>query len=349
MKTATPRISVLMPVYNAEAFVAQAIDSILQQTFRDFEFLILDDGSTDGSAEIIRQFAQRDSRIKVFSGPNRGLLAVLKQGTDLARGDFIARMDADDISDVDRFERQLNFLNANTECVAVGTRVLRVDLDGDPLSLAPVSCDHDCIDNELLHNRSGKICHPTVMMRTQAVRDVGGYQQEYHLEDVDLFLRLAEVGKLANLDEPLLRYRLHGSSICHTRKRDQINQIYAEIVERARHRRGESPCSTTAGIPKSEIGQSEAPSVLKQSLENACCWSSLAIEGGYRRTAWKHAIRAIRIQSTAGKSWWALSCCLLGRSMTDQVFSLLSKTKRYAFGRRSKKQKLPESQQGPCI
>lgn len=329
-----PQVSVLLPVYNAEAFLEEAIASILNQTVRDFELLVFDDGSTDASGKLLADLAANDNRIRVFTGPNRGLLAVLQLGLDQARSHFLARMDADDIAAPDRLEKQLKFLHENLECVAVGSRVMRIDPDGDPLGLAPVSLDHDSIDNELLNNLPGKICHPTVMMRTQSVRDVGGYQQEYHLEDVDLFLRLAEVGKLANLDEPLLRYRLHGSSICHTRQQERIDEIYQTVFRKARERRGESlmvsqPASKAADRNVDGQGDSQA---FKEALENACHWSSAALDGGFRRTAWKHAFRAIKVHPTATKSWWAISCCLIGRGMTDGLVATMGKAKRMILG-----------------
>ena len=116
-----------MPVYNAAHYVAGAVESILGQTFREFEFVIVDDGSIDGSTQILKRFAERDSRIRLIRRENRGLVASLNEGIEAARGEFIARMDADDIALPERLARQLESLRCNHDVVAVGTQVQRID------------------------------------------------------------------------------------------------------------------------------------------------------------------------------------------------------------------------------
>ena len=117
-----PTISVLMPVYNTARFLKEAMESVLAQTFGDFEFIILDDGSTDGSVNVIRQFAERDDRIRFFPLEHRGYVNLLRHGLNQCRGEFIARMDSDDVCMPERFEKQINFMRANPDVVACGSR-----------------------------------------------------------------------------------------------------------------------------------------------------------------------------------------------------------------------------------
>src|SRR5213082_3006291 len=126
----SPVVSVLMPVYNAQRYLPAAVESILGQTFRDFEFIIIDDGSTDRSGEILRKFAAEDPRIKLISRPNTGYVVALNEALSCASGEFVARMDADDISLPTRFERQVAYLREHTDCVLVGTNVITMDSDG---------------------------------------------------------------------------------------------------------------------------------------------------------------------------------------------------------------------------
>ena len=205
--TADLPITVLLAVYNGQQYLREAIDSILSQTFRDFEFLIIDDGSTDNTLFILNEYARRDSRIKLVTRPNKGLTYTLNEGIFLARGEFLARMDADDICLPQRFEKQLAYLRQHPECVLVGSRVQLMDPEGLPLREMSQEQSHQEIDDAHL-NRGWPVVHPATMMRLSAIKQIGGYRDEFNtLEDLDLFLRLAEVGKLANLPDVLLRYR----------------------------------------------------------------------------------------------------------------------------------------------
>ena len=210
----SPSVSVCMPVYNTERYVAEAIESILAQTFTDFEFLIVDDGSTDGTLPILSRFAARDSRIRVISRPNTGIVGALNEMLGLARADLVARMDADDMALPDRFEIQVAYLRAHPDVVCVGGEVMAIDASGRDLYLLHEPMDHEAIQ-ELALTGSCPLNHPSVMMRRAAVMAVGGYDpQMKHLEDLDLFLRLGEFGRLVNLPRTVLKYRVHPSSKC---------------------------------------------------------------------------------------------------------------------------------------
>lgn len=204
-----PSLSVAMSVYNGERFLAAAIDSVLAQTWRDFEFLILDDGSTDGTARILADAAAGDPRIRVIARENCGLIASLNELVEAARAPIIARMDADDICEQDRFARQLAFLADHPEIGVVGTATHDIDEAGRPWTgqSAPFEADHDAIVARLVHGGTS-LCHSATMFRRAVVVAAGGYRPAFrHCEDLDLWLRLSRTTRLANIMEPLLQYR----------------------------------------------------------------------------------------------------------------------------------------------
>ena len=174
-----PRVTVAMPVYNCEKYVAKAVESILTQTFEDFEFLIVDDGSTDSSRAILEQYSARDPRIKLVSRPNTGLLVALNEMVGRARGEYVARMDADDVALPGRFERQVQYLDEHPECVLLGSRVIIIDPDGDPLKEMGDALTHDEIDDIFMMHGGQIVYHPSVMYRRQVVLDLGCYRPEF--------------------------------------------------------------------------------------------------------------------------------------------------------------------------
>ena len=228
-----PALSVAMSVYNGERFLAEAVDSILAQSFADFEFLILDDGSTDATAAIIADYASRDSRIRPIIRENRGLVASLNQLLEEARAPIIARMDADDIALPDRFEKQMAFLAAHPDHGVVGSWSRDMAEDGGPY--VTMGHDHPVTHEEFLHNiRHGGplLCHPAVMYRRDIVRAQGGYHAAFrHCEDLDLWLRLASVTRMANLPERLIRYRHYSGQVSKRHATEQ--QVGAAIAYEA--------------------------------------------------------------------------------------------------------------------
>src|SRR5271157_2678892 len=173
-----PRVSVALPVYNCERYVAEAIESILAQTFTDFEFLIVDDGSSDGTLPILHRFAARDSRIRVISRPNTGIVGARNEALGLARGELIAVMDSDDVALPERFEVQVRYLDENPDCVMIGSRVLVIDSDGDPLIVLPTPLSHEEIEDGFLNFRGQLVHHSTTMIRRRSLLEIGGYRPE---------------------------------------------------------------------------------------------------------------------------------------------------------------------------
>ena len=227
-----PAISVAMSVYNGERFLADAIRSILAQSFGDFEFLILDDGSTDSSRSIIAGFAASDSRIRPIIRENRGLIASLNQLLEEARAPLIARMDADDISHPERFSRQISFLAGHPDHGVLGTWSQDMDEFGNEY-LAP-GHEHPATHEGVLRaldNDQQVLCHPAVMMRRDIVRSIGGYHAGFrHCEDLDLWLRLASVTRIANIPERLIRYRHYAAQVS---SRHAVEQQIGAAIARA--------------------------------------------------------------------------------------------------------------------
>jgi glycosyltransferase involved in cell wall biosynthesis len=303
MTTGPPLISVCMPVYNAEQYVAEAVESILGQTLGDFEFLILDDGSTDGTRPILEGYAARDRRIRLTSRANRGLVATLNELIDQARGEFLARMDADDIALPERFRRQVDYLRAHPECSVVGCRVRVIDPDGDPLCDWFTERPHEEIDGLLLQEEplGPVICHPSILMRRDAVLAAGKYRDFPVGEEIDLYLRLAESSRLAILPEVLLEYRQHLENFTHRPLQKVLrHDCRRAIVQDARRRRN---------LPPAPPERPASPAPLND-RENWVWW---ALGAGHVSTARKHAWRAFALNPWAIRSWRLLYCALRGR------------------------------------
>jgi glycosyltransferase involved in cell wall biosynthesis len=210
--TAAPAVSVLMPVYNGERYLATAIESILNQTFADFEFIIVDDGSTDGTAAILADYQQRDERIQVYRQENQGIVASLNRGLELAQGKYIARMDSDDVSLPERLAKQVDFLEAHPDIGVLGTWVKIMDSSGSTSDTWQFPAQHGVLGWCLCF--TCPIMHPTVMMRRQIVEQAGGYSSDMvHAEDYDLWRRLSGVTRLSNLPDVLLQLRLHEANV----------------------------------------------------------------------------------------------------------------------------------------
>ena len=200
-------LSVLMSVYNGRPYLNKAIESILKQTYCDFEFIIIDDASTDGSRGLLKQWADQDERIRlIFHDENRGLGYSLNEGVRKSRGKWVARMDADDISFLDRFERQVKYLNAHPDVDILSGCAIDFDEDGNPLRLRQVPPSHEDIIQLLW---TIPIIHPAVIFRRDAILEAGSYSPDLRRrQDYDLWFRCAAEGlRFANLAEPLIFYR----------------------------------------------------------------------------------------------------------------------------------------------
>ncbi len=233
----SPTVSVALAVYNAEKYLAEAIDSILSQTFTDFELIAIDDGSTDRSLKILQHYARRDPRIRLVSRENRGIAKTRNELTNLAKGEFVAVMDADDVMLPDRLANQVAFLRQHPNVVCVGGAHEFIDEAGR-LLFCLEEPEEDAEIQRLALKGKTPINHPSAMIRRSALLQVGGYNETRGtVADLDLFLRLGEVGQLANLKATVLKYRQHGGSVS---ERKQLQQIAdrRDACERAWQRRG---------------------------------------------------------------------------------------------------------------
>lgn len=203
-----PKISILMPVYNAGPYLKQAIESILDQTFKDFEFIIVEDGSTDNSWSILNHYT--DPRICLFRNEsNVGWIKSLSRGLSEARGEYIARQDADDISVPDRFSRQVAFLDENPAVVLLGSYYEMIDTDGNPIETVRPPAQDAAIRWHLLFHSC--FAHTSVMFRSRVLKENQLHYDEdlLHAEDYKLWSQLLKYGKGMNLEIPLVKYRLH--------------------------------------------------------------------------------------------------------------------------------------------
>lgn len=206
----TPRVSVLMAAYNAAPYVQAAVDSILAQSFTDFELIVIEDGSSDDTPAILAQCAQRDARVRILNLPHVGLSTALNRGLELARGGLVARMDADDIARPARLAKQVAFMDQHPGVGLCGTW-------GELLGpRSRIIWRYAVSDAELRCRQlfETALLHSSVMMRPALVRAAGGYNPAYRAaEDFDLWVRLAEHTRMANLPEPLLLYRRHAAQV----------------------------------------------------------------------------------------------------------------------------------------
>ena len=195
-----PSISVVMPVFNGACICRQTLASLRWQTFTDWEAVCVNDGSTDESLAILRQFAAADSRFRIIDRPNQGIVAALNAGVLAARADWIARIDSDDVATPERLATQWQFVQQHPDVVVVGSCMLFTDPDGFPLSTECYATDHEGIEHALLTGSAGSFGHPSVLIRRDKIMEAGLYRPEFEwVEDIDLWLRMIPLGRVANI------------------------------------------------------------------------------------------------------------------------------------------------------
>jgi glycosyltransferase involved in cell wall biosynthesis len=303
--TGAPLISVLVPVYNGARYVGRAVQSILDQSERDFELIAVDDGSTDGSLDILKHFADLDARVRLVSRGNRGLVATLNEMLALARGTFLARMDADDIAEPLRFERELQALVTDPALVAIGCSVHFIDPSDRRLMTFAYPVGHDAIVDWIMAvERGNAMSHPALMMRADAVAKIGGYREAFWpAEDADLVLRLAEIGRVDNLAEPLLSYRLHPQSIGQLNAKRQRDALFRCVVEAAARRGRPAP---------DEALRVAAAEDLRGVADRQVRWAWWAIGSGNLGSARSLALEALMRAPFSRASWQVMACAIRG-------------------------------------
>ena len=209
-------VNVLLPVFNGASTIDVAMESLLGQSLSDIKVIAIDDGSTDRSPQILADFARADRRVTVIRQNNRGIVDALNVGLGHSDSEFIARQDADDISDPSRLERQLTYLQRHPNCIAVSGAVRHIDELGRFTGNIQYFREPADADPNWAPAREPYLIHPFLMVRRADLVAVGGYRQVHHSEDTDLYWRLLERGKLHNLDITLGDYRVHSGGISGT-------------------------------------------------------------------------------------------------------------------------------------
>lgn len=279
------------------------MESILRQTLSTLELIVIDDGSTDASATIAEKLASTDDRVRVLRRAHEGLSPALNAGLAAARGAYVARMDADDISVPDRLRKQVAYLDAQPACVAAGAWIEVIDEAGQHIGLKTFVETHDEICAALMRGIS-PIAHPTVVVRSDVLRSAGGYDARFYpSEDLDLWLRLADRGELANLNAVLLLHRRHKHALG-VREREKMKAMALAISNDARGKRGLAARRGTAILHGTNV----------DALYHFEC-ARTALIAGPRLSAIRHAAATIAAEPRRLYGYAALFACAIPKPM----------------------------------
>ncbi|MEJ5989475.1 glycosyltransferase [Ramlibacter sp. PS3R-8] len=262
-ETPVPRVAVLVAVYNGLPYVQEAIQSILDQTFRDFELIVVDDASTDETPSALERFRRLDPRVRVLRmAANGGPVLAANHGLAEVRAPLVARLDADDVCRPDRLALQVAAFDRQPELVLLGSAFDYIDATGRVVGEGHPPLEDAALQATLMDS-GNPFCHPSVLMRTEALRSLGGYRQvlnPYGL-DYDLCLRMAELGKVGNLPQRLIGYRIHPGQITVTKMQPQLRsaQLYRALARQRRSGRPED-------LPLAHADPAESPARLRAAL-----------------------------------------------------------------------------------
>lgn len=272
----TPSISFVMPVHNGARYLRQTLASLRWQTFADWEAVCVNDGSTDDTLAILKDFAAVDPRFRIINVPNQGIVGALNIGVMEARAEWIARIDSDDVALPKRLAIQWRFVQDNPDVVVVGSNMLFTDPDGYPIRTEFYPPTHEAIEQALLNDAGGNLGHPSVLMSREAVIQAGLYRKEFEwVEDMDLWIRLAKLGRMANISLTLVHYRQHEQSVCWNQCALQHERKF-RMLARARAERGIS-------VPI-DLGPPTGP---RKQTAAAGKWARRAARVGNYRTAYR--------------------------------------------------------------
>ena len=285
-------VSVLLPVFNGADYLAQAIESLISQTFRDMRILLLNDGSTDHSLRIARWYARMDSRITVFDKPNTGLVDTLNFGLTRVESEFVARMDADDICFRSRIEEQLDYIRFSG-CDAISCGFIAIGPTGE-IRNHHIPRDTQHCNEWWLPALEPYLPHPFLFFRTEAVLRRGGYRYVLHAEDADLYWRLMEHGPIGNMPSLLGNYRVHAASVSAASVGNaRVQAMFSQACAISRQRRvAERPDLVF------NIGLAEAKH-MAHSLEDVC----LAFRPQLSVTEYHHLCAASGLKLLEAASW----------------------------------------------
>ena len=301
------KVTVLMSVYNGEKYLKEAVDSILNQTFTDFEFLIINDGSTDKTLEILQSY--HAPRIKIINNEkNTGLTKSLNKGLRTAKGEYIARMDADDVSLPTRLERQVKFMTQHNEVGLLGSSWYTINGDGKKTGINKAANGKQAVHF---------MCHGSVVMRKWCLEKVESYREVFELaQDYDLWLRIADEFEVANLSEPLYKLRIHRDSISSSKKLPQA--LYTSLaIELAEERR-------RTGNDSLSVNQEEAIRIRDQRLRVRGIEKRKVLSHTY--STWSQAAFALgKNKKSSGYAFNALSQYILNYHAWSTLMKVIAK------------------------
>ena len=302
-----PKVSVIMSAYNVEKYLREAIDSILNQTFKDFEFIIVNAGSTDGSQAILNSY--HDPRMVIINVQNIGRSEARNKAIKISKGEYVAIMDADDISLPERLERQVKFLDYHKNIALVGSSFFLINESGKIVDINKVLTESDEIKERLpIANTFG---HSTVMLRKRCLESVGGYREELiGAEDYDLYLRLSESFRMANLKEPLCKWRINPVSFS-VAKKGELDRYAKLVQELAKERRqfGKDRLQTLGREEIDKLLDDSLPKVTarsrKEIAQSYYFWGAILFGGNDYRGALKLLLKSF-INNPLYRSTWVL-------------------------------------------
>ena len=304
-----PKVTVLMSAYNGEKYLREAIDSILGQTFKDFEFLIINDGSTDKTGEILKSY--NDPRIKIINNnKNIGLTKSLNKGLKLARGEYIARQDADDISLPTRFEEELKFFEKNSNVALVGTDYFLINEKDEIIHTVNCFTENRKLKEKLLEGN--QFAHGSIIFKKECVEKVGMYREEFKFaQDFDFTLRISEEFDVANIPKSLYKWRINIDSV--SVKKKTLQDKYALLaIELAKERR-QSGKDKLQSLNKEEIDKlldeliSDTRIQDKRKIaEGYCFWSRVLFDGKDYKGAFKLLFKSF-VSYPLNKETWVLA------------------------------------------
>ncbi|WP_336515177.1 glycosyltransferase family 2 protein [Pollutibacter soli] len=329
MPRENPLVSVVMPVYNAGAFLVPAMKSILQQTFRDFEFIVINDGSSDNSSQIVRSF--QDERIRFFEQENRGVASTLNRAIDLAKGKWIWRHDADDTCLPDKLEQQVAFLSQHQEFVMCSTQIAFMTEKGCVAKSYKQPSDNFFLGNEYIDVRRSHfrpyspITHATVLIEKKVLEDLGGYRTFFKTaEDVDLWLRLIQKHKAAVIHRCDYFVRLNKSSA--TQRLGNKNEIFRNLAFRFFEQRAERQTDDLQrGVepetdsPPLEVKQEKKAAGRNYQSDLLLYYLPLHLNAHDYRASARIAMLALREGWRDINTWKTLAILALGKKATSKI------------------------------
>jgi glycosyltransferase involved in cell wall biosynthesis len=316
-----PRVSVVMAVYNGERYLREAVDSILGQTFQDFEFIIVEDGSADATPAILDGYT--DPRlVRLRNQGNLGLTRSLNRGLATARGEYIARMDADDVSLPERLECQVAYLEAHPGVGLVAAGFIFMDQAGGDKLVSWPHTDQQRLREALI--QENRFCHGVVMLRRACVESVGGYREVFrYAQDYDLWLRILERYEVACLDKLLYRYRVGPNNISVTRlaEQDAYHSLAKECYRRRQMGLAEdlSRAEKIAGIADRPVPFVARFRARRAMSEYYLKWGRSSLAGYKMPAARRELLRAARVFPLDGRPWFYLGLSLMGAGLLRRV------------------------------